>query len=46
MGAPHEIAERPLSFTYAEAFETVRQRCQEWLDMALNMALERFRKTL
>jgi len=46
MGSPHEIADRPISFTYAEAFENVRQRCQEWLDMALNITLERFRKTL
>ncbi|MSP02971.1 MAG: Fic family protein [Acetobacteraceae bacterium] len=45
-GTPRPIADRPLSFTYAEAAENVRQRCQDWLDMGLNVALESFRKTL
>jgi hypothetical protein len=45
-GSPRLIAERPLSFTYAETEEAVEQRCKEWLDMALNIALESFRKSL
>jgi hypothetical protein len=45
-GSPRRIAERPLSFTYAEAPENVHQRCRDWLEMALNVALESFRKSL
>ena len=45
-GSPREIADRPLSFTYAEEVANVQQRCKDWLDMALNIALESFRKRL
>lgn len=40
------IADRPISFTYAETFDNIRSRCSEWLEMALNVALEEFRQTL
>jgi Fic family protein len=43
---PLLIAERPVSFTYAEAFDNIRARCVAWLDLALNVSLEEFRKTL
>ena len=46
IGAPRRIAERPLSFTYAETAENVLPRARDWLDMALNVALESFRKSL
>lgn len=44
-GPPRRIAERPVSFTYAESFDNIRSRCSGWLDSALNVALEEFRKT-
>jgi hypothetical protein len=45
-GPPRLIAERPVSFTYAESFDNIRARCVTWLDLALNVSLEEFRKTL
>lgn len=45
-GPPRLIAERPVSFTYAESYDNINSRCSAWLDMAINVALENFRKTL
>ena len=43
-GSPRLIADRPLSFTYAEEVGNVQQRCRDWLDMALKVVIENFRK--
>jgi hypothetical protein len=45
-GPLREIAERPLSFSYNEDLTKVRSRVVEWMDMALNVALEQFRREL
>ena len=43
---PRKVSERPLSFTYAEPIEQVKERAKEWLDDAVNVALENFRGIL
>ena len=45
-GPPRMIAERPLSFTYAEKFEDISRRVTEWTEMALNIGLEELRRVL
>ena len=45
-GLPRMIAERPLSFTYAEKFEDISRRVTEWTEMALNIGLEELRRVL
>jgi Fic family protein len=45
-GPPHRIADRPASFTYAEEYHEVARRVKDWIDMALNIALEAFRRNL
>jgi Fic family protein len=45
-GPSRPLADRPLSFAYSEPEQNVRSRCQDWIEMALNVALEDFRKSL
>lgn len=45
-GPTRPLADRPLSFAYSEANANVLSRCHDWIDMALNVALEDFRKSL
>lgn len=46
IGPIREISERPLSFAYREDIGDVQHRVTEWLEMALNVALEYFRREL
>jgi Fic family protein len=45
-GPIRQIADRPLSFAYREKPDDVRARVADWLDMALNVSLEHFRREL
>ena len=45
-GPPRRLSDRPLSFTYAEEFSDLEGRARDWVDMALNVALEEFRREI
>jgi len=42
----YHVADGPLSFTYSENLAEIENRVRDWLDMAINVALEHFRKEL
>src|SRR5271165_3343110 len=45
-GPMYHVADGPLSFTYSENLAEIENRVRDWLDMAINVALEHFRKEL
>ena len=45
-GPIHDVADGPLSFTYNESKDVIHRRVQNWLEMAINVSLEQFRKEI
>jgi Fic/DOC family len=45
-GPIHDVSDGPLSFTYNESSDEIVRRVQNWLEMAINVSLELFRKEI